>query len=66
MKNKNQGIYLSLIIPAFNEETRIGISLDRILSFLRSQPYSSEVIIVDDGSKDRTKEIVRKYEYLFC
>ena len=60
VKNKNQGIYLSLIIPAFNEETRIGISLDRILSFLRSQPYSSEVIIVDDGSKDRTRDLIRE------
>lgn len=60
VKNKNQGIYLSLIIPAFNEETRIGISLDRILSFLRSQPYSSEVIIVDDGSQDRTRDLIRE------
>ena len=60
VKNKSQGIYLSLIIPAFNEETRIGRSLDRILSFLRSQPYSSEVIIVDDGSQDRTVELIRE------
>lgn len=60
VKNKNQGVYLSLIIPAFNEETRIGTSLDRILSFLRSQPYSSEVIIVDDGSQDRTRDLIRE------
>lgn len=53
-------VYLSLIIPAFNEESRIGKSLDRILRFLESQPYSSEVIIVDDGSQDRTGELVRE------
>ena len=52
-------VYLSLIIPAFNEEARIGNSLDRIFNFLRSQPYSFEVIIVDDGSRDRTVDLVR-------
>ena len=50
--------YVSLIIPAFNEEARIGKSLDQILSFFRSQPYSFEVIIVDDGSKDGTKDLI--------
>lgn len=53
-------VYVSLIIPAFNEEARIGKSLDRILSFLRSQPYSSEVIIVDDGSQDQTGDLLRE------
>ena len=52
--------HLSLIIPAFNEERRIGKNLDRILSFLQSQPYPSEIIIVDDGSRDRTGELVRE------
>lgn len=50
--------YISLIIPAFNERERIGKSLDRILSFLQSQPYSYEVVIVDDGSWDGTKDLV--------
>ena len=53
--------HLSLIIPAYNEEARIGKSLDRILRFLDSQPYASEVIIVDDGSRDRTPEIVKEH-----
>lgn len=57
---KNQkAVYLSLIIPAFNEESRITESLDHILSFLQSEPYSSEIIVVDDGSKDRTIEAVK-------
>lgn len=53
-------VYLSLIIPAFNEEARIGKSLDRILNFFQSEPYSSEIIIVDDGSQDRTGDLVRE------
>lgn len=56
---KSRQAYISLIIPAFNEEKRIGQSLDRILSFLRSQPYSFEIIVVDDDSQDRTAEVVR-------
>jgi dolichyl-phosphate beta-glucosyltransferase len=56
---KSPQAYISLIIPAFNEEKRIGQSLDRILSFLRGQPYLFEVIVVDDGSQDRTAEVVR-------
>ncbi|MFQ5681779.1 MAG: dolichyl-phosphate beta-glucosyltransferase [Candidatus Binatia bacterium] len=53
-------VYLSLIIPAFNEETRIGRSLDCLLSFFRSQPYSFEVVIVDDGSRDGTESLLRE------
>ena len=49
---------LSIIIPAYNEETRIGRSLDEILQFLSSSPYSAEVIVVNDGSKDQTARVV--------
>jgi dolichyl-phosphate beta-glucosyltransferase len=61
-QQQSDPVYVSLIIPAFNEEARIGKSLDRILSFLRSQPYRSEIIIVDDGSQDQTVEVVRKFD----
>jgi glycosyltransferase involved in cell wall biosynthesis len=56
---------LSIIIPAYNEETRIGRSLDEILKFLSSSPYSAEVIVVNDGSKDQTARVVsdRAAEY---
>ena len=60
MKNEASQIYLSLIIPAFNEEDRITKSIDHILRYLQSQPYSSEIIIVDDGSHDRTIDLVQE------
>jgi glycosyltransferase involved in cell wall biosynthesis len=41
---------LSIVIPAFNEEARIGKSLDCLAGFLSSLPYPSELIVVDDGS----------------
>ena len=49
-------IHLSVVIPAFNEEARIGASLNSIRAYLGKQPYVSEVIVVDDGSRDRTAE----------
>ena len=58
--NEVHSVYLSLIIPAFNEEARIEKSLDRIVGFLQSQPYASEIIVIDDGSQDRTVEAVRE------
>jgi glycosyltransferase involved in cell wall biosynthesis len=45
---------LSIIIPAYNEQERIGRTLDRILDFLTEQNYTSEVIVVNDGSQDDT------------
>ncbi|MCP4398616.1 MAG: glycosyltransferase family 2 protein [bacterium] len=47
-------IFLSVIIPAYNEETRLPGTLKRILQYLGQQDYSSEVIVVDDGSSDDT------------
>lgn len=49
--------YLSVVIPAYNEETRLGDSLVKVINFLRRQPFSSEIVIVDDGSTDRTVAI---------
>jgi len=54
-------VYISLIIPTFNEEARILKSLNHVLGFFGSQPYSAEVIIVDDGSEDRTVQWFREH-----
>jgi dolichyl-phosphate beta-glucosyltransferase len=50
---------LSIVVPAFNEESRIGDSIRRIAAFLATLPFTSEVIVVDDGSRDRTAEVVQ-------
>lgn len=47
---------LSLIVPAFNEEQHIAESLGRLLGVLRSIGLDFEVVVVDDGSTDRTSE----------
>lgn len=53
--------FLSLIIPAFNEEHRLGDSLTEVISFLERQPYSAEVLVVENGSQDRTAEIAEVF-----
>jgi len=52
---------LSLIIPAYNEEQRLPGTLERTLTFLEVQPYTFEVILVENGSQDRTLEIAQEY-----
>ncbi len=53
--------FLSIIIPAHNEEHRIPTSLEKVLSFLDSQKYDAEVLVVENGSQDRTAEIVEVF-----
>lgn len=50
--------FLSVIIPVYNEEKRVK-NLTLIISYLRKQKYSWEIIIVDDGSTDKTKSILK-------
>lgn len=52
---------LSIIIPAYNEEQRLPASLDQILDWRESVPYRVEIIIVENGSVDRTTEIAEAY-----
>ena len=52
-------MHLSVIIPAYNEEERLPKTLREIDDYLRKQNYESEIIVVSDGSTDRTVEIVR-------
>lgn len=57
--------FLSIIIPAYNEESRLPETLERIFSFLDKQPYSCEVLVVENGSQDRTLEVAQEYARRF-
>ena len=50
----------SIIIPAFNESERISTTLERVLSYAAERQWNAEVIVVDDGSRDATTDIVRE------
>lgn len=52
--------FLSLVIPAYNEEKRIGSTLARIYAYLQQKGISYEVIVVDDGSVDSTASVARQ------
>jgi len=49
------------VIPAYNEEERIGPTLERVDAYLSAQSYAAEVIVVDDGSQDSTAAIVEAF-----
>ena len=51
----------SIILPAYNESSRIGPSLEKALAFVREQQWNCEIIVVNDGSFDDTAEIVKSF-----
>jgi dolichyl-phosphate beta-glucosyltransferase len=55
-------IMYSLVIPAFNESERIIASLDKILAYIAQNNWDAEVLVVNDGSRDNTADVVRQYE----
>jgi dolichyl-phosphate beta-glucosyltransferase len=52
---------ISIIIPAYNEEKRIQKTLERIFSYMKEKKHDFEIIVVDDGSKDKTVELVELF-----
>ena len=56
MENK---IYLSVAIPAYNEEKRIKKTLLEVDKFLSAQNYAYEIIVADDGSSDGTVDLIK-------
>jgi len=54
-------MFLSIVIPAHNEEHRLLPTLGRIAAFLNAQPYKSEVLVVENGSSDRTFEVASEF-----
>ena len=58
----NNEVFLSVIMPAYKEEDRIGHTLEVIDQYLRKQIFEYEILVVNDGSSDKTAEVVRGYE----
>ena len=50
---------LSVVIPAYDEERRIGPTLERIVAYLRRRGSTSEILVVADGCRDRTVDVVK-------
>jgi len=55
-------IMYSLVIPAYNESERITASLDKILAYIAQNNWDAEVLVVNDGSRDNTADVIRQYE----
>jgi glycosyltransferase involved in cell wall biosynthesis len=53
--------FLSIIIPAHNEENRLPETLDQVFGFLHDQPYSAEVLVVENGSHDKTLKVAQSF-----
>jgi len=57
--------FLSIIIPAYNEEQRLPHTLEQIFLFLKEQSYTAEVLVIENGSQDRTLEIAYAFAERF-
>lgn len=53
--------YLSVVIPAYNEEKRLPKTLESVYAYLKSTDYSFEIVVVDDGSHDGTVDMVQEF-----
>ena len=53
--------FLSAIVPAYNEQPRIGDTLSQMVAYLGSQAYTWELVVVDDGSTDATASLVKAF-----
>ncbi len=52
--------FMSLVIPAYNEQGRLPATLEKLRAFLKKAPFSLEVLVVDDGSLDGTAALVEE------
>lgn len=61
MSSPGKSPFVSIVIPAYNEELRLPPTLTRIAAFLRAQPYTAEVLVVENGSTDNTAGVVKQF-----
>jgi dolichol-phosphate mannosyltransferase len=60
MKTPTQVNEVAIVLPAYNEEKDLPCLLENIRTTLADMPFKYTVVVVDDGSKDRTAEIARE------
>jgi glycosyltransferase involved in cell wall biosynthesis len=53
--------FLTIVIPVYNREEQILNTSETVVAYLRKQEYSSEILFVDDGSNDETRQVVRSF-----
>jgi glycosyltransferase involved in cell wall biosynthesis len=53
--------YYSIVIPAYNEAARVGNALEQVVACVVQRGWNAEIVVVDDGSRDQTAEIVRTF-----
>jgi glycosyltransferase involved in cell wall biosynthesis len=56
-----QDLAYSVVIPAYNEGTRLGATLEKVLGYISQHGCDAEVIVVNDGSRDNTADLVRSF-----
>ncbi|MFC1976480.1 dolichyl-phosphate beta-glucosyltransferase [Chloroflexota bacterium] len=61
INHQNHSPLLTIVIPAYNEESRLPRSLSEVTEFAQSQAYEVEVLVVDDGSTDGTPDVVEEF-----
>lgn len=53
--------FLTIIIPAYNEENRLPSTLEQVFHFLKKQSYTYEVVVIENGSTDKTFEVAQRF-----
>jgi dolichyl-phosphate beta-glucosyltransferase len=61
LKAMESGVYLSVVIPAYNEAKRITKTLQSVSDYLKKQPFAYEILVVNDGSTDKTADVVKAW-----
>jgi len=57
--NRENRIYLSIVIPVFDESSKISHDIEEAISFLECQHFDGEILVIDDGSSDNTFEVAK-------